>query len=817
MKLDLTHIALVLEGDCILANEVEIEHIAIDSRTVIPADELLFFCIRGKQHDAHHYIDDLINKGVINFVVDREYPIPDGSRANFIVVNNTLRALQKIAAWRRSNFHQKVIGITGSNGKTIVKEWLAQCLQAKYKLVRSPKSYNSQVGVPLSIWLLDNDSDLAIFEAGISHPGEMEKLENILKPEIGLFTNIGEPHQENFASLREKVKEKSKLFRNSQTIIYRSDYSLIDEILKSEYPGKELISWSTSKKAWLTISGISKADNGTSLSYLFDNENYEITIPFTDTASIENAIHVLAVLLYFNFNFEEIGSLLFNLVSVAMRLEQKKGMNNCVIINDTYNSDLNALTIALDFLDQQPGHLKRTVVLSDILQSGRPENELYQEVANLLSKRNIFRFIGIGKNLQIHKKYFDDHAHFFESTRDFINSFNLADLNNEAILLKGARPFRFETISALIEEKLHRTVFEINLDALVHNLIFYRSIVPPGTKMMVMLKAFSYGSGTYEIANVLQHHNVNYFGVAIADEGVFLRKNGIKTPIMVMNPDDSSFQLMTDYNLEPEIYNFEISKAFSDHVKRNGLVHYPVHLKIDTGMHRLGFLPDNVEELITWVTGEPGVHVKSVFSHLAASDEPGNDMFTRHQFEMYNKVCNQLKSALGYGFIRHILNSAGIERFPEAAMDMVRLGIGIYGSSSHRQKDLLTVGKLKTTIIQIKDVPPNETIGYSRKGKFKESKKIGIVPVGYADGLNRLLSNGIGYMMVRGEKAPIVGNVCMDMTMIDISNIPAKVNDEVVIFGEKPSLNEVAEKTETIPYEVLTGISQRVKRVYYRS
>lgn len=816
MQIDLKQVSEIINGRLLATDASLISDIAIDSRNVLPGREQLFFCIRGARHDGHDYIHELIQKGLVNFVVDKNFSI-DQANANFVVVDDTLKALQRLAAWKRHHFEKTVIGITGSNGKTIVKEWLAQCLQSKYRLVRSPKSYNSQVGVPLSVWLLDPVSDMAIFEAGISQPGEMSRLEKILEPDIGLFTNIGEPHQENFSSLHEKAKEKARLFQNSRAIIYCKDYSLIDEVLRWEYPDKELISWSMGEKAWLTIADISKTGKGSILHCVFMDESYEVAIPFTDAASVENAIHVLVVLLYLKFDFIEIRSLLSNLVSVAMRLEQKRGINNCVIINDTYNSDLNALTITLDFLDQQPDHLKRTVVLSDILQSGRPEKELYKAVAELLNKRNISRFIGIGKNLQAHKNYFNDHARFFDSTHDFLNSFNLSDFHNEAILLKGARPFRFENISTLIEEKLHRTVFEINLDALVHNLNFYRSLVPSGTKIMVMLKAFSYGSGTYEIANVLQHHQVNYFGVAIADEGVLLRKHGIKTPIMVMNPDDSSFQLMTDYNLEPEIYSFEILKTFIDHSKRNGLVHYPVHLKIDTGMHRLGFLPESIDELIHVISGETGLHVKSVFSHLAASDEPENDAFTKQQFKMYTGVCDQLNAALGYGFIRHILNSAGIERFPDAAMDMVRLGIGIYGSSSHRQKELMTVGKLKTTIIQIKDVPPNETIGYSRKGKFKEPKRIGILPVGYADGLNRLLSNGKGYVFLNNKKAPVVGNICMDMTMIDITDITAKVNDEVIIFGEKPAINEIAAKTGTIPYEVLTGISQRVKRVYYRS
>ncbi len=816
MQIDLKQVSEIINGQLLATGVSLIKNIAIDSRNVLPGREQLFFCIRGARHDGHNYIDELIQKGLVNFVVDENFKT-DRINASFVVVDDTLKALHQLASWKRHQFKNPVIGITGSNGKTIVKEWLAQCLQSKYSLVRSPKSYNSQVGVPLSVWLLDHVSDMAIFEAGISQPGEMSRLEKILEPDIGLFTNLGEPHQENFSSLHDKAKEKAALFQNSRTIIYRKDYSLIDEVLNSAYPDKELISWSMGEKAWLTVSEISKTGNESVLHCLFLNEVHEVTIPFTDAASIENAIHVLVVLLYLKFDFTEIRSLLSNLVSVAMRLEQKRGINNCVLINDTYNSDLNALTIALDFLDQQPEHLKRTVVLSDILQSGRPEKELYKAVADLLAKRNVFRFIGIGKNLQANKSYFSDNALFFESTHDFVKNFNPSDFHHEAILLKGARPFRFETISTLIEEKLHRTVFEINLDALVHNLNFYRSLVPQGTKMMVMLKAFSYGNGTFEIANVLQHHQVNYFGVAIADEGVLLRKHGIKTPMMVMNPDDDSFQLMTDYNLEPEIYSFEILKAFIEHSKRNGLVRYPVHLKIDTGMHRLGFLPESIDGLIHMISNETGLHVKSVFSHLAASDEPENDTFTKQQFKTYNHVCDRLRAALGYEFTRHILNSAGIERFPEAALDMVRLGIGIYGSSSHRQNDLLTVGKLKTTIIQIKDVPPNETIGYSRKGRFKEPKRIGILPVGYADGLNRLLSNGKGYVFLNNKKAPVVGNICMDMTMIDITGISAKINDEVIIFGEKPTINEIAAKTGTIPYEVLTGISQRVKRVYYRS
>jgi alanine racemase len=818
MKIDLAHINNVVNGELIGSEDIEISQIAIDSRTVISGHNVLFFCIRGERHDGHHYMSDVTEKGGSCFVVDRKYQINENKNLNYIVVENTLSALHALAAWRRSQFLHPVISITGSNGKTIVKEWLAQCLQSTYKLVRSPKSYNSQVGVPLSLWLLDETSDLAIIEAGISKPGEMARLEQMIKPTMGIITNIGEAHQENFSSYEQKTTEKINLFKHCDIIIYNGDYELIDQLLKETYPGKKLISWSTKNQAWLQISDIRKDGGSTSIHFHRNNFDAIVSIPFVDAASIENAMHVLTFMLYLNIDLSHIRDLLQTLTPVAMRLEQKKGINDCVLINDTYNSDLHSFTIALDYLEQQPPHLHKSIVLSDILQSGRPEQELYLEVANHILNRKIHRFVGIGESLIKHRKLFSENkAMFYPSTEDFLKNFSLQEFHREAVLLKGARPFAFEKISSALEEKLHRTVFEINLDALIHNLNFYRSLVPSGTRMMVMLKAFSYGSGTFEVATVLQHHQVDYFGVAIADEGAELRRHGIHVPIIVMNPDDASFQLMTDHYLEPEIYSFQMLEMFLEHAKRNGLTGFPVHIKIDSGMHRLGFQKDEVKELVKTLQNQPAIRVKSVFSHLAASDEPENDSFTKQQVEVYQQSCKTIEKAFGHGFIRHMLNSAGIERFPQFSMDMVRLGIGLYGSSSHRQTNLQTVGTLKTTIIQIKTVPAGETIGYSRKGQFDEPKRIAVVPIGYADGLNRLLSNGNGYMMVNNRIAPIVGNICMDMCMMDVSEIDAKVNDEVIIFGEKPTIGEIAEKIGTIPYEVLTGISQRVKRIYYRT
>jgi alanine racemase len=802
-----------------------IQHILTDSRRIMAPASSLFFAIAGDRHNGHSYIDQLIKDGVRNFVVSENNENYAHLPANFIVVKNSLAALQQLVQQHRNRFKIPVIGITGSNGKTVVKEWIYQLLREEKNIVRSPKSYNSQIGVPLSVWQLEESHELAIFEAGISEPGEMQKIAAIIQPDIGVFTNIGDAHAVNFETKQQKVQEKLKLFAGSKVLIYCKDYTLVqEELIHSETlsKGMELFTWSRRASAMLQVGHVVSEHLETEIQGLYKNEFIKIKIPFTDDASIENAIHCWCVMLVLGYGHEMIAERMKELSPVAMRLELKEGINNCSIINDTYNSDLGSLTIALDFLNQQNQHGKRTLILSDILQSGKNEEQLYQEVARLLAQKQVNRLIGIGNALCRQAHLFSIEKEFYDSTATFLKKYNPGLFKEETILLKGARAFSFEKISAALQQKTHETVLEINLNSLIHNLNYYRSLLHPGTKIMAMVKAFSYGSGSFEIANILQFHRADYLAVAYADEGVELRKAGITLPILVMSPEEYSFESMLHYQLEPEIYSFRTLNLYAEAIKRyqhstpDAL--YPIHIKLDTGMHRLGFDPIDINELIIRIKNYKFLKVQSVFSHLAGSEEAEHSTFTELQISKFVAMQKTFIEHFNTPFLSHIVNSAGIKRFPHAHFDMVRLGIGLYGIAPdvEEQKALQTIGTLKTTISQIKDIPAGETIGYSRKGKAHKPLRIATIAIGYADGLNRKLGNGNGMMYVNGKRVYTIGNICMDMCMLDITNIDANEGDEVVVFGSEYSITEMAQALGTIPYEVLTNISQRVKRIYYQ-
>ena len=788
-------------------SNVLIKILLIDSRKISNAETSLFFAIKGERHDGHDYLNDLYADGIRNFVVS---VLPENivrfSNSTFILVEDTLVALQQLSAFHRQQFNIPIIGITGSNGKTIVKEWLYQLMREDKNIVRSPKSFNSQVGVPLSVWQINEEHSLGIFEAGISKPKEMQLLSKIIQPTIGLITNVGQAHDENFENQNQKVEEKLKLFLNSELIIYCKDYTLIHNEIRNNQTFLETktFTWSRRLRADLLIGRITKTDFDTDIQAVCKNNFISITIPFTDEASIENAIHCWAVMLYLGYENDVIAERIRYLSPIAMRLELNEGINNCSIINDSYNSDLSSLIIALDFLNQQKQHPKKTLILSDILQSGQSEDSLYKEVAQLIHKKGISRLIGIGEGISSQAEQFDIEKSFYKSTDEFLKQFNNSFFRDETILLKGARAFGFEAISKVIQQKAHETVLEINLNSLVHNLNYFRSKLNAETKIMAMVKAFSYGSGSFEIANILQFHRVDYLCVAYADEGIELRKAGITMPVMVMNPEEQSYESMIQYNLEPEIYSLRVLGLFEESLKRIEHKHehrVPIHIKLDTGMHRLGFDDGELNELIVRIKNNKRIIIKSVFSHLAASDEHEHDEFTWQQIKKFNGMCSQIKEHFNYPILKHILNSAGVSRFPDAQFDMVRLGIGMYGIGVNQteQAQLQNVSTLKTSISQIKNIPANETIGYSRKGIATRDIRIATVPIGYADGLSRKLSNGKGKMIVDGKPAPIIGNVCMDMCMIDITEIKADENDEVVVFGNDYSIIEVAKNADTIP------------------
>jgi Alr-MurF fusion protein len=819
------NIASEVDGELLSsANKDLIKNILTDSRKFSSASGTVFFAIKGDRNDGHNYIDNLYEKGVRAFVVSY---LPNAisfyPEASFIKVVSVLAALQKLASEHRKGFDLPVVAITGSNGKTIVKEWLFQLLREDKNIVRSPKSYNSQIGVPLSVWQISHDHELAIFEAGISKPGEMQVLKEIIKPDIGIFTNIGEAHSENFSGISEKVAEKAKLFEETKKIIFCKDYQSIEEQLRNNPALKdvELFTWSKKAKADMQIGKIAKDKGETEINAVYKFDFIKIRIPFTDDASIENAIHCWALMLLLGYDNSLITKRMALLSPVEMRLELKEGINNCSIINDSYNSDLGSLSIALDFLNQQKQHEKKTLILSDILQSGKDEVKLYKEVSEMLKNKGVVKLIGIGEAISRQAEVFDAEKKFYLSTSDFLNEFKQSEFHNEVILLKGARLFGFEHISKVLQQKSHETVLEIDLNALVHNLNYFRARLKPETKIMVMVKAFSYGSGSYEIASVLQFHKVDYLTVAYADEGIELRKAGITMPIMVMNPEEQSFDSIIKNNLEPEIYSFRIFNQFTEALKRNMKLlekPFPVHLKLDTGMKRLGFEEDDLNELVIRIRNNKNLQIQSVFSHLASSDENIHDEFTNFQIEKFIRMSKIITDYLDYPVIRHILNSAGIIRFPEAQFDMVRLGVGLYGigANEYEHNRLQNVSTLKTAISQIKNVRPGESIGYGRKATATNEMQIATVPIGYADGLSRKLSNRKGKMLVNNKFAEIVGNVCMDMCMLDITGIQAKEGDRVVVFGEQPSILDVAQAMETIPYEVLTNVSRRVKRVYFQ-
>ncbi|HOY30499.1 MAG TPA: bifunctional UDP-N-acetylmuramoyl-tripeptide:D-alanyl-D-alanine ligase/alanine racemase [Bacteroidales bacterium] len=800
-----------------------VRHLLIDSRKIVSAENSLFFALVTRKNNGHNYLSDLYEKGIRNFVVSSFPENTDNyPEAAFILVKDTLAALQALAAHHRRQFNMPVIGITGSNGKTIVKEWLFQLLAPDKNIVRSPKSYNSQIGVPLSVWEMQPENDLAIFEAGISEPEEMKILQPIINPTIGIFTNIGAAHEKNFIDIRQKVGEKLNLFTKTETLIYCSDnYDIQDRIIQSGiFRKNHFFSWGYKNKPDLKILKIDKNQNQSIITAAYKSNDISVCIPFTDDASIENAIHCWSLMLYLGYENTMISERMQTLVPVAMRLELKAGINNCSIINDSYSSDLNSLVIALDFMNQQKQHQNKTVILSDILQSSLADDVLYAEIANLLVSKGVSRIIGIGPCISRYENLFPVKKSFFIDTDAFLEKVPGSAFHNETILIKGARIFVFEQISRMLQQKSHETVLEINLNALVHNLNYYQSKIKNGTKVMAMVKALSYGSGGYEIANVLQYHNIDYLAVAYADEGIELRKAQISTPIMVMNPEEESYGLLSKYDLEPEIYNFRTLRLLIETItayETKEQQKLPIHIKIDTGMHRLGFLPEETDELIRVLKQNNSIEVRSVFTHLAASENKNEDEFSRQQIHTLEKVCAQLRQEITTPFMVHVLNSAGISRFTGAHFDMVRLGIGLYGISFYEeeQQNLQNVSTLRTIISQIKTISESDSVGYGRKWTAHKKTRIAIVPIGYADGLNRRLGNGNGYLIVNGIKAPVIGNVCMDMCMIDITNIDASEGDTVYVFNDPDTIKELADKLDTIPYEVLTSVSGRVKRIYY--
>lgn len=797
-----------------------IEHLLIDSRKIIFPNSSLFFALESNRRDGHTFIEEVYNRGVRNFVVSKNIDAAKFPNANFLWVTDTLQALQQLAAYHRSQFNIPVIGITGSNGKTIVKEWLYQLLSADYNIVRSPRSYNSQIGVPLSVWQMTAQNSLAIFEAGISESREMEKLERMIQPTIGILTNIGDAHNEGFTNTNEKFSEKIKLFTNAEILIGRAKDFTVQKVEQSSSIQKPIIkTYGFSLENEFVIQSVNIKETHSEVSIQYKANAAIVIVPFIDNASIENAITCICTMLQLGYHFATINERIALLEPVEMRMQLKKAINNCAVLNDSYSNDVSSLSIALDYLKQQSGSNATTVILSDILQTGIAQEQLYTQVATELQHRNISRLIGIGEQLHQHQNLFSSitQTSFFRSTDEFLQQANTHQFKDEFILLKGARVFAFERIDKWLEQKVHQTVLEINLSAMAHNLKAHQNKLKPGVKLMAMVKAFSYGSGSVEVARLLQFHKTDYLAVAYADEGVELRKAGISLPIMVMNADEAGFNALVEYNLEPEIYSFNIYQSFHQFLQQQGIANFPVHIKLNTGMNRLGFDETDVPTIANSLHQNNTMVVMSVFSHLTSSESAEHDVYTLQQAEIFKQCCDDIESTLGYSFIKHISNSAAIFRHPNLQMDMVRLGIGLYGVDSNNQSDLhlQTVATLKSTIAQIRNVEAGATVGYNKKGVLNRKSKIATVRIGYADGFSRQLGNGVGSVYIHQQLAPVVGNVCMDMIMVDVTDIPNVQEEDVVeIFGNHLPVQQVAKWCNTISYEIMTSVSQRVKRVY---
>ena len=827
--------------------ESNVRWLLTDSRSLCFPEQTLFFALRSQRNDGHRYIDDLYRRGVRSFVVEQ---VPDNRQddANYLKVPSTLAALQRLAERHRDEFDCPVVGITGSNGKTMVKEWLYQLLQPSQKIVRSPRSYNSQIGVPLSVWLLNEQTEVGIFEAGISQPGEMMALHDIIQPTIGVLTCLSNAHQENFRSMEEKCLEKLELMHDTQAMIYPSDDNTVSRCIRRMHYSGEKIGWSRSdEQAPFFVKETTQTGQTTHIAYIYKGEDGAFTIPFIDEASIDDSIICATIALHLGLTPDQLAERMPKLEPIAMRLEVKEGQHGCILINDSYNSDINSLDIALDFMNRRDAQqrstlnsqlsarpegalssertLKKTLVLSDIYQSGETPDSLYRQVSDLCNKRGIQKLIGIGEEISSQAQAFSiGEKSFFATTEDFLASTAFRSLRNEVILLKGSRRFGFDRISELLEQKVHETILEVNLGAVVENLNYYRSMMHPETKLVCMIKADAYGAGAVEIAKTLQDHRVDYLAVAVADEGVALRKAGITSNIMVMNPEMTSFKTLFDYDLEPEVYSFRLLDALIKAARKEGITGWPVHIKLDTGMHRLGFNvggdglsgQDEMDELIDRLKHQQAVIPRSVFSHFVGSDSDAFDDFSAQQFQLFDEGSKKLQSAFSHKILRHMDNSAGIEHFRDRQLDMCRLGLGLYGVNPRNNEMLHTVSTLKTTILQLRHVKAGDSIGYSRRTVLERDSVIGAIPIGYADGLNRHLGNRHGYCLLNGQKAEYVGNICMDVAMIDVTGIDCQEGDQVEIFGEHLPVTVLSDTIDTIPYEVLTGVSNRVKRVYYQ-
>jgi alanine racemase len=810
----LKEICEITNSQLVGREEIKIKNIAFDSRTIYSTKHTAFLAINTKKNSGQKYIDIVIEKGIDTIITENKI---DNPSINQIITKNSVEFLQTLAKYHFEHSDINSIGITGSNGKTILKEWLYQCLSNEFVTVKSPKSFNSQIGLPLSILQIDKKHELGIFEVGISKPNEMEKQENVFYPKIGLLTHIGTAHSANFSSEEELINEKLKLFRQSEIIFFNSDNELTNKLINKLYSSKKLISYGLKNNNKITIiSDVNDRNQDIKIKY-FDEE-FSLPINQRDEATLTNVLALIGILKEFKLSNRQIKEKIDSLKAIEMRLESIEGIRNNLIINDSYNLDLDSLKIAFQFIGEY-NKPKKSLILTDILDSNENSEELYSEVSELVNAQKFDKVFLIGEEISSFYKLFNSETFTFNNTNQFIESKVINDLENQVILLKGARKFEIEKIKEILELRKHDTVLEINLNAILYNINFHKSLLKPETKMMAMVKANAYGLGSYEISEFLQHHHIDYLGVAFADEGVELRKKGITTPIIVMNPEQHSYDSVIEYNLEPEIYSHRVLELFNEQLIKSGNQQkYPIHIKLETGMHRLGFKDFELDELIEKLNSM-NVKVQSIFSHLSSSDMPEEKEFTLNQLKTFEKKSSYLIDKLCYQPIRHILNSSGITNYTDYQYNMVRIGIGMIGETSNPEikKQLQHSVSFKTVISQISEVKIGESVGYSRRFKAEHDTKIATIPVGYADGIPRLIGNKVGNVGINNQLCSIVGSICMDMMMIDVDNVVAKEGDSVTIFNSNPTLEEFSKYCGTITYEVLTSISPRVKRIYIKN
>jgi alanine racemase len=804
------------KNSIIFDHDLGISELIFDSRKLDFSAETLFFAIKTVKNDGHLFIPELLKQKVANFIISENIDRYKNINANFYQVDDPVLAMQQIAAAHRKQYNYSVVGITGSNGKTIVKEWLSTLLAKDYSVIKSPNSYNSQIGVPISVWQMNDTYNFGIFEAGISQKNEMEKLEDIIKPNIGILTNIGNAHSGFFENDKEKLLEKLKLFKNTDTLIYNMDDPLIKENLENFVHLKK-ISWGKHPNSYFQIVSQKQLQNSTIVEFSHTHEWLEI--PFIDSASVENILHISALMMFMGYSLSYISKQLPSLSPLSMRMEIKEAQNHSIIINDTYSLDVNSLRIALDFLSTQTQYTKRTLIISDFEQVNWGENE-YRELSKIFDNHNITKMVVVGNEMRKFHGYFPVvEKYFYATTHELLSHLEDVRIRDEAILIKGARSFRFETVVQALQLKTHQTILQVDLAAIIHNLHFFKKLLHPETKIMAMVKALSYGLGDAELINELCYHQIDYLAVAYTDEGIALRNRNILRPIIVLGAEANGFDLMIRHQLEPEIFNlFYLKELIQTLQNYPEIDSFPIHIKVDTGMHRLGFDEEDIDEMLQLVAVCSQLKIASVFTHLAAADDPHEDGFTLNQIQKYKKICANIDTQISYPYLKHVANTAGIIRFSEAQFDMVRLGLGLYGFSPvpEVQSQLQSVITLKSVITQVKNVKKGETIGYNRTFTVQEDMLIAIVPVGYADGFPRELSNGVGSMLVKQKKCPIVGKICMDMTMIDVTGLNVTVGDDVIIYDSENSLEKIGTQMGKTSYELLTAISKRVPRIYVR-